>query len=189
LIGLNTQSTTSNSEVFEMSQDSSKVFPSAIWVGKPWILPAVVARTTLIVVVLVVIFLMELASGLASQKVLNVPLALWTGLVFLVVWIIGMSDLLLLRASNTYILRNDSLEIRTGIFTTKFFAVAPSGFANMEVIRTVSGRIMNMGEIVIRTQDANDGDKRLVMIRDPENVADRIRGIMSKPIVRIEKPE
>jgi hypothetical protein len=42
-----------------------------------------------------------------------------------------------------------------------------------------------MGDIVIRTQEANDGDKRLVMIRDPEKVADRIRGIMSKPIVRI----
>jgi uncharacterized membrane protein YdbT with pleckstrin-like domain len=82
---------------------------------------------------------------------LGVPLALWTGLLFLVIWFISILHLLLLRASNVYILRNSSLTIKRGIITTSSFVISPSGFGSMEVIRSLSGRIINMGDIIIRT--------------------------------------
>jgi uncharacterized membrane protein YdbT with pleckstrin-like domain len=126
---------------------------------------------------------------LAFKSFLNIPLILWTGLAFFLIWIISLTHLLLLRASNTYILRNDSLEIRTGILTSKSFTVASSGFADMEVIRSLSGRILNLGNIVIRTQDESGADKRLQKIRNPLKVADQIREVMAKPMMRIEGQE
>jgi len=156
-------------------------------VGKPWILPSVLTKTITVVVVAVVILWLEFAAGAAYQFTFGVSLALWTGLAFFVIWVISMLDLLLLRASNTYVLRNDSLEVKKGIISTRSFVVAPAGFGSMEVIRSLSGRIMNMGDIVIRTQDPNDRDKRLVMIRNPEKAASQIREVMAKPVVRLEK--
>jgi uncharacterized membrane protein YdbT with pleckstrin-like domain len=110
-------------------------------------------------------------------------------LAFCLIWIVSLTHLLLLRASNTYILRNDSLEIRTGILTSKSFTVASSGFADMEVIRSLSGRILNLGNIVIRTQHESETDKKLQKVRNPLKVADQIREVMAKPMMRIEGQE
>ena len=94
-----------------------------------------------------------------------------------------------LRASNTYILRNGSLEISVGILTSKSFTVAPSGFADMEVIRSISAKIMNLGDIIIHTQDGRGIPRKMQKVRNPSKVADQIREVMAKPIVRIEGQE
>jgi len=159
---------------------------STLWTGKPWILPAVVARSILIIVVAVAVSWIEFFFDVAQKPFLNVWLILWTGLLFFVVWVLSIVRLLLLRASNTYILRNDSLEIRTGILTSKSFVVAASGFADMEVTRSISGRIMNFGDIAIRTQDESGADKKITKIRDPMRVGNQIREVMARPTVRME---
>ena len=170
-----------------MTQVSSTSSSSVLWLGKPWILPSVLFRTIATVMVAVIVLWLELFLGIAHQSILGVPLILWTGLLFLVIWFISILSLLLLRASNVYILRNNSLTIKRGIITTSSFVISPSGFGSMEVIRSLLGRIINRGDIIIRTQDPNDTDKYLVMLRDPEKAAEQIREFMSVPIFRTEK--
>jgi len=172
-----------------MSHETSENSSSMLWTGKPWILPDALGRGILIIAIAVVVSWLELFFDLAFKSFLNIPLILWTGLAFCLIWIISLMHLLLLRASNTYILRNDSLEIRTGILTSKSFVVASSGFADMEVIRSLSGRILNLGNIVIRTQDESGADKRLQRVRNPLKVADQIREVMARPMMRIEGQE
>jgi uncharacterized membrane protein YdbT with pleckstrin-like domain len=170
-----------------MSGGTSENSGSTLWTGKPWILPAVVARSILIIVVAVAVFWIEISFGIAPKISLsNIQLIPWTVLLFFVVWVVSILRLLLLRASNTYILRNDSLEIRTGILTSRSFVVAASGFADMEVTRSISGRIMNFGDITIRTQDESGADKKIAKIRDPMRVGNQIREVMARPTVRIE---
>ncbi len=172
-----------------MSRETSENSRSMLWTGKPWILPDALGRGILIIAIAVVVSWLELFFGLAFNSFLNIPLILWTGLAFCLIWIVSLTHLLLLRASNTYILRNDSLEIRTGILTSKSFTVASSGFADMEVIRSLSGRILNLGNIVIRTQHESETDKKLQKVRNPLKVADQIREVMAKPMMRIEGQE
>jgi uncharacterized membrane protein YdbT with pleckstrin-like domain len=175
-------------QVLGMPQDSAGNSDKVIWTGKPWILPSVLARTVAIVVFAVVIFWLEFHFGVATNTdLLNLPIMLWMGLVIFLVWIVSIVHLLLLRASNSYILRNDSLEIRVGIFTSKSSMVGASGFSDLEVIRSVSGRLMNLGDIMIRTQ--GEVNIKMGRVRDPLKVGDQIRGVMARPIVRIEGQE
>jgi hypothetical protein len=167
-------------------QSSSGNSRSVLWVGKPWILPSVVTKSVLIVAVAVLTSWLELSFGVAFYApVLNIPIALWTSLVVFLVWLIGSTRLLLLRASNTYILRSDSLEIRVGILTSKSFVIAPSGFSDLEVIRSVSARIVNSGDIIVRTQSETESNIEMERVRNPLRVADRIREVMARPIVRM----
>ena len=172
-----------------MSRDSSGRSDSLLWRGKPWILPSALARTILIIVIAAVVFWLEFYLNLAYVTIANVQIVLWTGLVFFLVWIISLSNLLLLRASSMYTLRNDSLEIKTGITTSKSYVVVPSGFSDLEVIRSISARIMNSGDIIIRAQSETDSERKMVRVRNALKVADQIREVMARPIVRIEKPE
>jgi len=145
-----------------------------------------VARTVLLVVVAIVISWLEFLLGVAKTAFLGIEVVLWTDLVLLLVWVAGMVPLMLLRASNTYVLRNDSLEIRVGIVSSKSSIIAPSGFSDLEVTRSVSGRIMNVGNIVIRIQSEDRREVEMEKVRDPLRVADRIREVMARPVVRIE---
>lgn len=164
-----------------------------LWIGKPWILPNVVTRSILAAVAAVVISLLEFYfnvaknTPIADAPILGVPLILWTVLAIFLVWVLSLTHLLVLRASNTYILRNDGLEVRTGILTAKSFVVAPGGFSDLEVTRSVSGRLVNSGNIIVRTQ--GDSDIKMVKVRKPLKVADQIREVMATPTVRIEGQE
>jgi uncharacterized membrane protein YdbT with pleckstrin-like domain len=113
----------------------------------------------------------------------------WTFLVVLVVWVFSMLHLVLLRVSLTYVLHDDSLEIRSGILTSRAFVVSPSGFSELEVFRSVVGRIVESGDIVIETQSEKDNVVRMVRVRNPLKVADQIREVMARPVVRIEGSE
>jgi membrane protein YdbS with pleckstrin-like domain len=127
-----------------------------VWSGKPWILPSVVARTVVVLAVAVLVFWVEVVFNIAFSTILGLQVILWTAFLLFVAWLLSLVYLLLLRASNQYILRNDSLEIRNGIFATKSFVIVPSGFSDLEVDRSVSGRILNMGNIIIRSQSESD---------------------------------
>jgi uncharacterized membrane protein YdbT with pleckstrin-like domain len=163
-----------------------------LWTGKPWILPNVVTRSISAAVAAVVISLLEFyfninATPIASTLILGISIILWTILAIFLVWVFSLTHLLVLRASSTYILRSDGLEVRTGIFTSKSFVVAPAGFSDLEVTRSVSGRIVNSGNIIVRTQ--GDSNIKMVKIRKPLKVADQIREVMARPIVRLEGQE
>jgi uncharacterized membrane protein YdbT with pleckstrin-like domain len=136
----------------------------------------------------------ELTFGIGQRlaqdmQISNVQIVLWIDLVIFLVWVLSLAHLLLMRASNTYILRNDSLEIRSGILTSRSFVISPSGFSDLEVIRSISNRIVNSGDIVIRTQSETESDLRMQKVRNPMSVASQIRGVMARPIVRIEGKE
>ncbi len=170
--------------MLKKSSDSSR---SPIWVGRPWIVPAVIVRTILFLILAGSAFWFELFLGVAFLSLLSVPFILWTGLILFVVWLLSLANLLILRATHAYILRDDSLEIKTGILTSRALVISPEGFADMEVIRSISARILNLGDIIIRTQDETVGEKRLVMVKSPKEVATQIREVMAKPVVRIDK--
>jgi hypothetical protein len=48
---------------------------------------------------------------------------------------------------------------------------------------------MNSGDIIIRTQSETESNLMMKRIRDPMNVAAKIREVMARPIVRIEGRE
>lgn len=182
---LNTELDISIMQALNMSHDSSADSDSVLWTGKPWILPAALARSILLVVIAVVVLWLEVFLGV--DDIAGLPVILWTGLVFLVLWLFSLMHLVLLRASNTYILRNDSLEIRSGILTSRSLVVSASGFSDLEVIRSISARIINSGDIIIRTQSETDSVRKMVRIRNPLKAADQIREVMAHPIVRIDR--
>jgi uncharacterized membrane protein YdbT with pleckstrin-like domain len=177
-----------------VSQDSARDPGSVVWTGKPWIVPGVVTRTVLALVIAVVVSWVELSLDIAHRiapnlQISNTTIILWIDLVVLLLWTLSLLHLLLLRASSTYLLRNDSLEIRHGILISRSVVLSPSGFSDLEVVRSIPGRIMNSGDIIIRTQSETESNLMMKRIRDPMNVAAKIREVMARPIVRIEGRE
>jgi uncharacterized membrane protein YdbT with pleckstrin-like domain len=172
--------------VLNVSHATSGNSSSVLWRGKPWITPAAVSRTVLVIALAGVVVWLEFFFKVQQYSFLSSPLALWTGFLFVLIWAFSLVHLLLLRASNTYVLRNDSLEIRTGILTSRSFIVAPSGFADMEVTKSIVGRILNFGDIIVRTQDESKGDRIMQKIRDPTKVGAQLREVMSRPLVRMQ---
>jgi len=175
--------------VLEVSQSYQN--SSVLWKGKPWIVPSVVFRTVVILVVAVVVSWLELSFDFLNKiftvsPLSNLQLVLWVNFVLFLIWIFSQVHLLFLRASNAYVLRQDSLELRFGILTAKSEMISPSGFSDLEVVRSVSNRILNSGNIVIRTQSEEEKGLVMIMIHDPLRVAAQIREVMSRPIVRIE---
>jgi uncharacterized membrane protein YdbT with pleckstrin-like domain len=182
-----------------MMHDGSGSSRSVLWTGKPWVLPGVLARSIIIAAVVVVVVWLEFLFALADETIAELattlssvplistwPLMLWTVLVFFLIWVFSIVHLVLLRASKTYVLHDDSLEIRSGILSSRAFVVSPSGFSDLEVFKSVAGRMMNSGDIVIETQGETDNVKKMHMVRHPSDVADQIREVMARPIVRIE---
>lgn len=157
---------------------------SIIWVGKPYILPSMAIRTITIAIIAIVTLWLEYIFGVAFSELLGIPIIMWTVLVFFIVWLASVSNLLLLRAANEYILRKEGLQVRYGIITTKSFMVSPAGFSDLEVVRTLYSRIFNYGYIDVRTQ--GERNIRMVRVKDPVNVSDQIREVMTRPTVKIE---
>lgn len=163
---------------------------SILWKGKPWIVPGVAVRTVVILIVAAAVSWLELTYDLVNRifpnHLSNLQIVLWVNFVFLLIWIFSQVHLLVLRASQTYVLRQDSLELRFGILTAKSEMISPSGFSDLEVVRSISNRILNSGNIVIRTQSEDEKGLVMIMVHDPMGVAAQIREVMSRPIVRIE---
>jgi len=159
----------------------------ALWFGRPWVLAAVLGRSITVLVVAILTLWLEFMFGIASFSAPIMPITMWTVLALLTAWIASIARPLLLRASNSYILREDGLEVIVGIVTSKSFVIAPSGFSDLEVVRSISARIVGSGDIVIHTQ--GDSDIRMEKVRRPLKVAAQIREVMARPFARIAKSE
>ena len=167
-----------------MSTNTTDQSAAALWTGRPWILPNALIRTILILTIATVVIWLEISFAAAFPAILGMPIWALTLLLFLVVWIASLVPLLLLRSSNKYTLRSESLEVKTGIASLKAFILSPSGFSDLEVAQSVIGRILNYGDITIHTQ--SDRTATIKMAKDPNKVANHIRDVMGRPIVRIE---
>ncbi len=158
---------------------------AVVWSGKPWIVPNAVLLTVLIVILAVAVVWFEVYIGIALELLIGLQIAVWTVLVLFAVWLIGILRLLLIRASSSYLLRRDSLEVRLGIISTRTFVVVPSGFSDLDVFMSAVGRLVNSGDIRVNAQ--SEHEICMKMVRHPQTVAAQIREIMGKPIVRIEE--
>jgi uncharacterized membrane protein YdbT with pleckstrin-like domain len=167
-----------------LTSDSHTQQGNVIWQKKPWVAPAAIIRTVTVFVVTVLFLWLELYSGVAFSNLAGLPIWAWMILAFSLIWLISMLGLLVFRASNTYMLRQDGLEIRRGIIRLHSFVVTPMGFGDLLVYQSVGGRIFGYGDITVNSQ--GERQTKLVLVRSPFAVADTIRDIMGKPLVRVE---
>jgi len=150
-----------------------------IWEGSPWILPGLVGVTIESLALLISLTWVELA-------ILRVGSLYIVGATYLLIglfWFVGALRLALARWSNHYALRGSSLEVRRGILGRKIFTLSAAGFSDLEVIKSLTGRILNTGTIIMETN--SDKDLKLVRIRDPIKVSSMIRQVMTVPMVRV----
>ena len=170
--------------VFVLISNPQVRHEQTVWVGKPWIVPAAIIRTVSVFVVAALFLFLESYLGAFAVRLVGLPLWAWTILLFIVVWFFSLLDLLIFRASNSYVLRQDGLEIRRGIIRLHSFVVTPSGFGDLMVYQSVGGRIFGYGDITVNSQ--GERQTKLLLVRGPFAVADTIRDIMGKPIVRVD---
>ncbi len=159
------------------------VHGSVVWVGKPWVAPEAALRTVFILVIAVLVFWLQLVYDIAFFTFVGLPLFAWTLIFFMFVWLVGTVQLAVLWASNTYILRQDGLEVKRGIITLRSFLVAPVGFSDLSVYQSVSGRIFGYGDLMVTSQ--GERKTQLVLVRAPFKTADSLRDVLGKPIVRL----
>jgi hypothetical protein len=155
-----------------------------VWLGKPWVTPAVILRTVALIVVSALFVWLEIFSGAAFRGLFGLPVYAWTLLVFVLIWAVSILQLLIFRFAHTYILRQDGLEIKQGILRLNSFVVTPSGFGDMIVNQGVGGRIFGYGNIIVNSQ--GERMTKLFFVRGPSKVSDTLRDILGKPIVRVE---
>jgi membrane protein YdbS with pleckstrin-like domain len=166
---------------------STKDSDQEIWRGRPWIVPYAGVRTILVAIFAAAALFLEISMGYLYAPVFGSLVMLWTLLAFLVIWIIVIFNMLVLRSTHLYILRADSLEIKTGLLTTKTSVIVPTGFSDLEVIRSISSRIFKTGNIIIKTQSEKDYTKKMVMVKDPMLVANLIRDVMARQIFKLDE--
>ena len=167
-----------------MTSDRQVHHEAPVWIGKPWITPAAIIRTLVVVIIAIIILLLEATFEGLGYGLLGLPIWVWTIIVFVVIWLISLLELLVLRLSNTYILRQDGLEIRSGIIRLHSFVVTPSGFGDLLVYQSIGGRIFGYGEITVNSQ--GERQIKLRLVHNPFGIADTMRDIMGKPIVRVD---
>jgi hypothetical protein len=165
---------------------SEKPFPQSdvVWLGKPYITPAHITQTIIILVVAVLFLWLEIIFGDANVSIAGLETFVWTIIVFSVVWFLSALQLLIVRATNSYVLRQDGLEVRRGILRLHSFVVTPSGFGDLSVYQSIGGRIFNYGNLTVNSQ--GERETKLFLVKSPFTVADRMRDIMGKPIVRVQ---
>lgn len=155
-----------------------------VWYGKPWVVPLAVVRTVSVVLFAIIFLFLEMFAGVALTVVFGLTVFLWTLFAFILIWVLSMLELLPFWASNSYVLRQDGLEIRCGIIRLHSFVVTPSGFGDLMVYQSLGGRIFGYGELTVNSQ--GERQTMLKLVRSPFTTADMIRDIMGKPIVRVE---
>jgi uncharacterized membrane protein YdbT with pleckstrin-like domain len=143
---------------------STQDIDQEVWKGRPWILPYAAIRTILVAIIAGATLFLESLMVILNVSLFGLPILAWTLIVFFLVWILTIFNLLVLRYTNRYILRVDSLEIKTGLLTTKNSLIVPTGFSDLEVIRSIGNRVFGTGDIIIKTQSERDFTKRLVKV-------------------------
>ncbi len=173
-----------------MADKQNEIKKSVYWSGRPWILPGVLGRAIVFIVIGILIIWLELYFGLAFQSYfVNVPIILWTVLVLFIAWIASLGHLLALKYSNKYVLKNDSLQIRSGIAHFDSFIITSSGFSDLLVHQSLIERMFDAGEITIFSESEKNYKQKMVKVRHPMKVAQEIRFVMGRPIVRLEGTE
>jgi uncharacterized membrane protein YdbT with pleckstrin-like domain len=145
-----------------------------------------VTRAVLVIVFTVIVVIVENMLGYLYVPQFGLPALAWTLIVFFVAYVMSLFNLLILWGTHSYVLMEDSLEIKVGLFTTKTSIIAPTGFSDLEVIRSITSRLLNTGDILIRTQSERDFTKRMVMVKDATRVSNLIREVMARPIFKID---
>lgn len=167
-----------------MASDRHVSHGAVVWVGKPWVAPTAIIRTIVIFLVGVIVLWLEFYLSLQYLGLDGLPFYIWTIFGFFVIWVFSLLELLVFWASNTYILRQDGLEIRGGIIMLHSFVVTPAGFGDLLLYQSIGGRIFGYGDITVNSQ--GERQTKLYLVRSPFAAADTIRDIMGKPIVRID---
>jgi membrane protein YdbS with pleckstrin-like domain len=164
-----------------MAMSDSSPASDVLWEGSPWVTPGLVGVSAEALAAVTFLTWFELA-------VLNVGSIYVVAATFLVVaalWLVGVARLELLKASNHYALKQSSLEIQHGIVGKRTFTVSAAGFSDLEVTKTLAGRVLNVGDIVVETN--SDRDIGLTRVRDPMKVASMIGQVMTVPTVRVSQ--
>jgi len=146
--------------------------------------PAIVLRSLAAIVVAAASTWLELRFSIATLSFLGFQLILWTYLLILLAWLLSLINPLLRRASNTYILRRNNLEVETGILGKRSFMISATGFSELELVRSASDRLLNVGDIVI----TSDSGRKVTMksVRDPIKVSSMVKDVMTRPVVRLQ---
>jgi hypothetical protein len=74
------------------------------------------------------------------------------------------------------------MEVERGILSKRNIVLSTGGFSDMQVIRSITGRLLNVGDIIIRSE--GEHDLRLKKIRKPVEIMGQIRDVMSRPLVK-----
>ncbi|MDG7009012.1 MAG: PH domain-containing protein [Nitrososphaerota archaeon] len=158
-----------------------------IWSGRPWIGPSIVARTVEVLVVGIIVFGGMSVLGALSLSLLGVPLYVMIAGVLAAAWLVSVADLLVMRASNRYVIRQNSVEVDQGIVGKRSLVVSPSAFSELEVEQGIVGRMLNYGSLEVRSQGGQQLNLR--RIRDPKGVSTKVRGVMTVPTVKVVRDE
>ena len=154
-----------------------------IWEKKPWILPIFIIRTVTVFLLMALFLVLQFGADVAYVQILIFPLWAWTTLIFVIIWVFAILHLIIFWASRTYMLRTDGIEIRRGIIRLHSFVVTPMGFGDLLVYQSLGGRIFGYGDITVNSQ--GERQTKLVLVRAPFLVANNIREVMGKPVVRV----
>jgi uncharacterized membrane protein YdbT with pleckstrin-like domain len=160
----------------------SKTGDDILWRGRPWIVPQVVGATILVVALGIVAAWLELFLQLYTPLMPGIWLFLGTFLVLGVLWLALVLRYVVQRATERYTLRKIGVEVERGIFSKRNIVLSTGGFSDMQVTRSLVGRMLNVGDIVIRSEGQND--IRLKKIRRPVETMQQIRDVMARPLVK-----
>ena len=136
---------------------------------KPWVTPSAIIRTVTVFVLSAVFVWLEIYSAFFSSLT-GLPFWAWTILAFVVIWLFSLLKVLIFRASNTYVLRQDGIEIRRGIIRLHSFVVTPVGFGDLLVYQSIGGRIFGYGNITVNSQ--GERQTKLLLVHSPFAAAD-----------------
>lgn len=161
----------------------SKRNEDILWKGRPWITPQVAGVTIIMAALGIVVIWLEFLLDDVIVPVLGIWLIYWTIIVFAVIWLVWVLRYVLERASEKYTLKKIGLEVERGILSKRNIVLSTGGFSDMQVNRSIIGRILKVGDIVIRSE--GEHDIRLRKIRSPKDTMDKIRDVMSRPLVRV----
>jgi uncharacterized membrane protein YdbT with pleckstrin-like domain len=161
-----------------LSNGSHSSDSDIIWEGRPWVTPGLLALTAESVLLAAVLSYVEVDLNL-SLSILLASL-----LLVALLWLAGAVRLEFLAWSTHYALRSSSLDVEHGIVRKRLFTISAAGFSDLELSRSLLGRVLNTGDIVIETDSHRD--IALVKVRDPVRVSSMVRQMMTVPLVRID---
>jgi len=166
-----------------MSQRASNHSGDLVWEGHPSIGHSVSIRTLLVLGVAIVLMWLELRFGIAWKTHFVFQNILWTTVALAVFWIIVLVPLFSKRSSHKYVLRKDSLEVRTGIVGKKSVVLSPVNFSNLELRQSFAQRTIGIGDITVRFNSGHTVSVK--SIRRPTAVSGMIREVMTRPRIQL----